>query len=450
MSKNIFVNAFPWLFPGGIGGLYDSTRAKWPIEDWAKHLLRYCDGRFMKDQMFTLYVYNTIQRHVNNSQGNFFFKSDFFLGKEPPSLEDLQDDLRRGDDTYISKLQYFSQSIKGSDGYWRGKTIELENWINHHIAEGNGPPNFFITLSCAENWWPDLRRLMIELETNSGDKDQVELLEDDGEIGFKAMCKSARRWPLFVNEYFMERAKLFLDTIVKEALGVDHYWGRVEFAPGRGQIHLHLLAIAKDKSYLQDYHQAETLDEKTRVISSYAEAILEMTADVEIDDDVDYREDPSNSPLNMRYCEVVDNGEDDRLLCQACMVHHCNDYCLRDIKPEGPRECRVLAGTESERGKKDTKGWENIQQHRIFTDRRNIKHLQMKRTKSRRAVQHSKLLLRTWRANCDIKLIVYETDPNCPDISEIDNVIRYLVAYAGKKNKTHVQEKNIIHDLITR
>ena len=49
-----------------------------------------------------------------------------------------------------------------------------------------------------------------------------------------------------------------------------------------------------------------------------------------------------------------------------------------------------------------------------------------------------------------MKILIYESDPNCPDINEIDNVIRYLVAYTVKKNKTHSQEHNIIEDLIKR
>ncbi len=39
ISKNIFVNSYPWLFPGGIGDMYDIEHVKAPIQDWGKHLL---------------------------------------------------------------------------------------------------------------------------------------------------------------------------------------------------------------------------------------------------------------------------------------------------------------------------------------------------------------------------------------------------------------------------
>ena len=67
-------------------------------------------------------------------------------------------------------LRYFSQNIRGSDNYWRMKAEELEQWIAHHIARGRGPPTFFITFSCVENWWPDLRRLLAQLEYHAGNK----------------------------------------------------------------------------------------------------------------------------------------------------------------------------------------------------------------------------------------------------------------------------------------
>ena len=68
----------------------------------------------------------------------------------------------------------------------------------------------------------------------------------------------------------MKRAKKFLNTVVKEALGIEHYWGRTKFAPGTGQIHLHLLAIAKDRAYLDDFYNAKAMKEKTAVVDEYA------------------------------------------------------------------------------------------------------------------------------------------------------------------------------------
>ena len=224
--------------------MYDEKRGKVKdIHAWAKHMLRYHDGRFVNDQMFSLYVLNMLQRHTNNTQGNYFYRDENFLGASsrlPPTVEDLRDQVANGDYTYIKKLCYLAKGIRGSDSYWRGKTEELESWIDFHISRGHGPPTHFVTLSCAENWWPDLRRLMIELEKEAGRFDHADKLEAND---FAAMCKSVKRFTVYVNEFFMKRARVFLDTVANEVMGIEHYWARVEFAPGRGQIHLHPLGI---------------------------------------------------------------------------------------------------------------------------------------------------------------------------------------------------------------
>ena len=152
-------------------------------------------------------------------------------------------------------FRYYSRNIKGSNNYWRAKTQELESWIQHHISRGRGPPTFFITFSCAENWWPDLRYNLAQLKCHAGNEGAAQLLENDN---FKAMQKASKKYPLFVNNFFMKRARSFMNTVLKDALGIEHYWGRVEFAPVRGQIHLHMLGIAKDKAYLNDFYKAKT------------------------------------------------------------------------------------------------------------------------------------------------------------------------------------------------
>jgi hypothetical protein len=127
---------------------------------WGQHLLQCYDGRFLDDSLFGLSLYNVIQYHTNNREGNFFFNSDRFIGKDPPTVEQLKRQLENKNTKYTSMLRYFARTIRGSDNFWRSKTKDLKHWITHYIARGDGPPTFFITLSCAENWWPDLKCLL--------------------------------------------------------------------------------------------------------------------------------------------------------------------------------------------------------------------------------------------------------------------------------------------------
>jgi hypothetical protein len=129
--------------------------------------LQYYDGGFLEDSLFGLFLYNIIQRHTNNSKGNFFFKSDCFIGRNPPTVQELKKQLQHKNTCYIQMLRSFSRNIKGSDNYWRSRTKDLQHWIMHHVARGHAPPTFFITLSCAENWWINLRRLLAQLEDSA-------------------------------------------------------------------------------------------------------------------------------------------------------------------------------------------------------------------------------------------------------------------------------------------
>lgn len=62
-NTKIFANAFPWLFPGGIGDIKDYNG---DMKDWGKMLLYYEDGRFARDKMFCFFAMNYITRNRNS------------------------------------------------------------------------------------------------------------------------------------------------------------------------------------------------------------------------------------------------------------------------------------------------------------------------------------------------------------------------------------------------
>ncbi len=38
-TKQIFVNSYPWLFPGGVGDIYNLEQGELPMKEWGRHLL---------------------------------------------------------------------------------------------------------------------------------------------------------------------------------------------------------------------------------------------------------------------------------------------------------------------------------------------------------------------------------------------------------------------------
>ena len=98
----------------------------------------------------------------------------------------------------------------------------------------------------------------------------------------------------------------------------------------------------------------------------------------------------------------------------------------------------------------DTPGMDLMSKSAIIKDKKGIKQFRMKRTHSKRVVQHTRTLLKGWHTNCDVKLVLYYSNPTLPDIGEIEDVCKYVVAYTGKRNQTNCQEKDAIQNLITR
>ncbi len=170
----------------------------------------------------------------------------------------------------------------------------------------------------------------------------------------------------------------------------------MEFALGRGAIHLHVVAIAKDRAYLQDFFKASTLEEKAKVLNNYATKHLGTTADAKVSNNLDYCPNYSTLPLAKRYPECSDKEEDVRQLAQDCMLHECNRYCLKSTKAGTPRTCRSHYGTKSEFGKLNTPEMDLIQKAQIQIDRKGKSHFRMRRTQSVLLVQHSKSLLKAW------------------------------------------------------
>lgn len=67
-----------------------------------------------------------------------------------------------------------------------------------------------------------------------------------------------------------------------------------------------------------------------------------------------------------------------------------------------------------------------------------------------RVNQVSEDMLHSWRANCDLQVMIYESDPDCPDLNEIARVTDYVVGYACKGGSTAQEEKEQIKSFIKK
>lgn len=95
----------------------------------------------------------------------------------------------------------------------------------------------------------------------------------------------------------------------------------------------------------------------------------------------------------------------------------------------------------------DTPGFPLRNKPNIAIDHRGSKKLYLKRNHSR-LNQSSIDLLQSWRGNCDIQLLIYDSNPKEPSLEEIAAVTDYIVAYECKGNcslkEEREQNKNLI------
>ena len=105
------------------------------------------------------------------------------------------------------------------------------------------------------------------------------------------------------------------------------------------------------------------------------------------------------------------------------------------------------AGTEKNAGKGDTPGYNIIASDELVTDERGYTKVAMKRN-DRRLYQGSTYLLQLWRANSDLSVIIYDTDPMKPSAQDIAAITQYVINYACKGGTTFLAERQLLKGII--
>ena len=91
-------------------------------------------------------------------------------------------------------------------------------------------------------------------------------------------------------------------------------------------------------------------------------------------------------------------------------------------------------------GEGDTPGFQLLDEAEVKFDHRHCLKLFMARNHAR-LNQTSVDMLQSWRANCDVQLLIYNSDPKNPDVSDLARVTDYIVAHACKGNATLKEER---------
>jgi len=435
-------------FPRRFGDYNDFYNNDYFLNKWMKKLLYYHDGRFAKDPIWCFYAQDFQTRQNNINSGGYFI--DGFFKDGPQTLQDLQEELQNGNLNWVDQITYYSHKIPGSPEYWRMKRNHVYSWINYHIEQNHGPPTLFITLSCAEYFWPEVKRLISErfsivnLTPPDINKHYIQCIND---------------YTLIVQELFQQRVQIWLNTIGKKIFEIQYFWGRYEFTKQRGQIHTHLLAITKYDP-IQDvmFTYKNNKRKQAKLLQEWVEKKYRMTATIPTGFDIALSDSQNrkNHPAIFRFSDITDHKKDAINCLLYMQQHHCSNYCMRKRKYISKTEdsisrkrriCRCGAGIEETFNTNNTPGFQRRKLPTITQDIRGYLRLDLSRNHSR-TVQSSLSLIQGWRANCDIQIIIYESDPKNPDLQEIATVTDYVVAYACKGNDSLIQEKRNIYNQV--
>jgi hypothetical protein len=264
-------------------------------------------------------------------------------------------------------------------------------------------------------------------------------------------------YSLVIQEFFQKRVEVWLETVGKTVFDIKHHWVRFEFAPSRGQIHAHLLAICGDQSFNIALHQLrDDPASQAKFLENWSKRSYDYSAEVDVEVFDSLALSNSDNPCIDRASDCSNKELDAVRLQRFCQNHSCSAYCLRKqygakkgSDKASHRECRCGAGVECTPGKGDTPGFKLREKPAIVPDKRGFRRIELTRN-HKRVVQSSLDLLRSWRGNCDFQILLYDCDPNTPDPSEIARVTDYVVAYACKGNQRLVDEKKELKSLILK
>ena len=334
-QPHIFADAYPWLFPGGFGDCssticHDKTGAM----NWCRMLIRFSDGRFMRDPVFSFHLLNFVQRHVNNKDALYFVNR--YLKDKIMTVEDIKSQIEHKNFDFVHKIQqYAGTKIRGSDGWWRHRRHELDSWIGNQLELGHGPPTLFMTFSCAEYWWKDLENLLLERCTGTEDEELANVMVHDTneKKRMTAKGKLLECYSAVVQEFFQHRMDAWMETVGKEVFKITHYWLRFEFAKGRGQIHSHMVCITSDYEFIADFHNEFTVKRNKHqgatIYADYARKTLSLTAEKPV---IDESVEVPDKPLSKGFHDTNSVKNDAAVLVENVHMHKCNDYCLRYVK----------------------------------------------------------------------------------------------------------------------
>ena len=243
-DDNYWEKAFPCKFPYGRGGPTDKER-KIRLTEFAydQHTLLEASNRFSSCKQWIFARYKQSCCRCANTVAYVADK----VGDKAPNLSDLYAASKHAEngvhrkrlDTDVEKLL---QKLSSFGGSMKTTHYHIKRARRHLMARLASPemtsPTWFITLSSADLYWPEL---WVAIAASKG---QSLSFESAGQISYSDRCKLLDDNPALACRLFKARVECMLkDIFCGEAHPIGYlvdWWFRVEFQ-NRGSLHVHAI-----------------------------------------------------------------------------------------------------------------------------------------------------------------------------------------------------------------
>ena len=233
--------SFPWLYPYGKGSLHENRPLRMTDTQYFQSRLHHRDSRWRKDLPYLMTALNLLEYERLCSSVQIYVRTCRTIrsnqsGRQiPPRPYSARELLNINTNSEVQSQSYmFTKSIRGTAAYWKDVLYKLLAMI-----QSLGPPDFFLTLSCNDNW-PELQEA---LRLNSS-----------------TTISTVQNNPFAAANAFQRRWQGLLNHVLKgpnPPLGIiKDFFVRTEFQ-NRGSPHLHIFLWT---SLSLDIDNARTVD----------------------------------------------------------------------------------------------------------------------------------------------------------------------------------------------
>jgi len=222
-KDRIFAMAFPTLYPTGQADVNVPRLRKVDLNDYARHMMCYHDGRFGRHPRWRFFVFNLQMRRKASSSGRFYVSKA--SGLKDLSRDELAEALLT-DETLLPQIVRQGSGLSGTRPFWRNKSDSLQAQARF-LSPTMSP--VFVTFSAADMQWHDLHRHFPRFAAVAGADDRTRRA---------FIWDGVQNNPHIVAHYLVIRLRAFTEHVSRPLSGFTDSWDRFEWqARGTGHSH---------------------------------------------------------------------------------------------------------------------------------------------------------------------------------------------------------------------